>query len=266
MNCKSSLVLECCLIQVINGELIMKSVVLLAILIFVGCILAAGCVAQPKKDINASVTPSNTFIPFVNTTTVPGSNGTFNVTNVTNATQKFKGALRISISGYPANLPVMIDNQSAGMVTMEKPLDLMLDEGSHNVKVCVGAICEQDVITIAFAKKSFIDFGDRLRKVVEFPTPTARIIEYYRSGDGVAIVVEFINPSGDDLWMTAEANVGYSFISDRSGQRVGESARGKTFVKVPAGERMTDTLRLYFADGQAYMFDPPALLPVTTTK
>lgn len=255
--------LECSLIQVLHGEFIMKSVVLFAILIFVGCILAAGCVAQPKKDINVSVSPTNTFIPFVNATTVPGSNGTFNGTNVTNATQKLKGSLRVSISGYPADLPVTVDNQSVGIVTKEKPLDLMLDEGNHNIKVCVGTICEQDNVTIAFARKAFIDFGDRLRQVIEFPTPTARILEYYRSGDGVAIVVEFINPTTKDIWMTAECNVGYSFISDRSGQRVGESARGKTFMQVPAGERATDTLRLYFADGEAYMFDPPTLVKTT---
>ena len=266
MNCISGFVLECCLIQIINGEFIMKSVVLLTILIFVGCILTAGCVAQPKKDINASVTPTNAFIPFVNATTVPGSNGTFNISNVTNASEKLKGALRISISGYPADLPVMIDNKVFGVVTREKPLDLMLDEGNHSIKVCVGTKCENDFVTIAFAKKAFIDFGDRLRKVVEFPIPTVRIIEHYRSGDGVAVVVEFINPSEDDLWMTAEASVGYSFISDRSGQRVGESTRGKTFVKVGAGERMTDTMHLYFADGTAYMFDPPILIQFTMTK
>ncbi len=240
----------------------MKGIVLLTILVTVGCILAAGCVAQPKKDLNVSVTPTNTFTPFVNTTTVPGSNGTFNASNVTNVT-KLKGPLRVSISNFNANLSVILDNQTVGIVTAGTPLDLMIDEGNHLVKVCVGAICEQEYVNVVFAKKSFVDFGDRLKKDVEFPEPTARIVDYYRNGDGVAVVVEFINPSAKTLFMTAEVSVGYSFISGRTDQRVGESVRGKAYNDVQAGRRISETLNLYFADGSAYMFDPPNLLTIT---
>ena len=240
----------------------MKSVVILTILVTIGCILATGCVAQPKKDLNVSVTPTNTFAPFANTTTIPATNGTFNSSNVTNVT-KLKGPLRVSLSNFNANLSVILDNQTAGFVTPGKPLDLMVDEGDHLVKVCVGSICEQDHVTIIFAKKSFIDFGDRLRKVVEFPEPTARITDSYRAGDGVGIVVEFINPTEKTLYMTAEVRVGYSFINGRTGQRVGESVRGKAYSDVPAGRRITETLSLDFADGSSYMFDPPTLGEIT---
>jgi len=240
----------------------MKNVVILAILVTIGCILAAGCVAQPKKDLNASVTPNTTFSPFVNATTVPGTNGTFNSTNVTNVT-KLQGPLRVSLSNFNTNLSVIIDNKTAGYVTPGKPLDLMVDEGDHLVKVCVGSICEQDHVTIIFGKKSFVDFGERLKKVVEFPEPTARIIDSYRSGDGVGVVVEFINPTDKPLYMTAEVRVGYSFISYRSGQRVGESVRGKAYSDVPAGRRVSETLRLDFGDGSSFMFDPPSLGEIT---
>ena len=243
----------------------MKNIVLLTILLTVGCVLASGCVAQTKKDGNTSVSPTNTFTPFINATTVPGSNGTINVTNMTNVT-KLKGPLRVSISNFNANLSVILDNQTVGIVTAAKPLDLSIDEGNHSVKVCIGAICEQDYVNIVFAKKSFVDFGDRLKKSVEFPTPTARITDYYRAGDGVSVVVEFINPSSDNLIISAEVSVGYSYISDRTGQRVGESARDKASVIVDAGQRQTATLRLYFAEGEAYMFDPPQIMQVETRK
>jgi hypothetical protein len=138
----------------------------------------------------------------------------------------------------------------------------MLDEGNHTIKVCVGVICEHEVIRIQFAKKTFVDFEGRLRAAVEFPEPTIRLIDYYRDGDGVAVAIEFINPTTKDLFMSAEISVGYSFISSRTGQRVGESARGKTFLNVEAGDRVTDTLHIYFDDGTAYMFDPPTLINV----
>jgi hypothetical protein len=243
----------------------MKSIVLLTILLTIGCVLASGCVAQTKKDGNVSVSPTTTFTPFINATTVPGTNGTINATNVTNGT-KLKGPLRVSVSNFNANLSVIIDNQTLGFVTAANPLDLTVDEGNHSVKVCLGAICEQEYTIISFGKKSFIDFGDRLKKKVEFPNPTARITDYYRTGDGVSIVLEFINPTSEDLYISAEASVGYSFIADRSGQRVGESARGKSTLRVAGGQRETDILRLYFADGTAYIFDPPQLLEITVKK
>jgi hypothetical protein len=244
-----------------KGESLMKSIVILTILVTIGCILAAGCVAQPKKDLNVTVTPTITFSPFNNTTM---ANGTFNASNVTNVT-KLQGPLRVSISNFNANLSVILDNQTVGLVTAGKPLDLMVDEGDHSVKVCVGAICEQERVTVVFAKKSFVDFGDRLKKSVEFPEPTARIIDSYRDGDGVTVVVEFINPSARTLFMTAEVSVGYSFISGRTGQRVGESTRGKAYSDVPAGRRVSENLELGFADGSAYIFDPPNLGRITAT-
>jgi len=243
-----------------NSEPPMKIIVLLTLFITIGCILATGCVgvSQINKNNgssgNASITPENTFAPIENNTSVSVIN-----VNVTANITLLKGPLRVSISGYPADLPVTVDNQTIGIVTKEKPLDMMLDEGDHSVKVCVGVICENETVNIRFAKQSFIDFGARLKKSIEFPTPTARIIDYYRTGNGVAVVVEFINPSSKNLNMGAEVSVGYSFINDRNDERGGESTRGKASASVNAGQRQTSTLTLYFASGYSYIFDPPTI-------
>jgi hypothetical protein len=149
-------------------------------------------------------------------------------------------------------------------VTKEKPFDMMLDEGNHSVKVCVGVICENETVNIVFAKQSFVDFGERLKRDIEFPIPTVRIIDYYRAGNGVAVVVEFINPSSKDLTMGAEVNLGYTYINDKNNERGGESTRGKASAVVKAGQRQTSTLNLVFATGYAYMFDPPHLGQITT--
>jgi hypothetical protein len=235
----------------------MKIIALLTLVIAVGFILASGCVAQTKKDpVNGNVSPTNTFTPFVNTT--PGSNATINATNATN-TSVLKGPLRVSISGYPAELDVIIDNKSAGLVKQEKPLDLMLEEGNHSVRVCVGQICENETVKILFAKQTYVDFGDRLRKDVEFPVPTARILEFFKNGDGVTVSVEFINPSTKDLTMTAEISVGYSYIESRSGTRKGESSRTNLMDVVDAGTRQRYSVDLYFVDGEAYNFDIPQI-------
>jgi hypothetical protein len=244
----------------------MKIITLLALLIAVGCILATGCVAQPKKDPgNATVSPTNTFTPFVNTTTVPGLNATINATNVTNSTPKLKGPLRVSIGSYSVDQPlrVLIDNQSAGGVRAGFPLDLMVDEGNHSVAVCVGVICPEKSVIIVFAKRSYLDFEDILKQKVEFSKPTVRILKSFKNGNGIGVELEFINPTQNDLAMSAEVIAGYTFIDGRTNVRMGDSVRTTASQFVEAGRRETRTVDLYFNDGSAYNYDEPRLGEVT---
>jgi hypothetical protein len=244
----------------------MKTLTLLALLIAVGCILATGCVAQPKKDPgNATVSPTNTFTPFVNTTPVPGLNATFNVTNATNVTSKLKGPLRVSIGSYSTDqpLPVSIDNKSVGVVKAGVPLDLKVDEGNHSVAVCVGVICPEKYVTVVFAKSSFLDFEDILKQKAEFSKPTVRILKSFKNGNGVGVELEFINPTQNDLAMTAEVICGYTYIDGRTNVRMGDSVRTTASQFVDAGRRETRTVDLYFNDGSAYNYDEPRLGEVT---
>ena len=247
----------------------MKIITLVTLFIAVGCIIATGCVAaqQKTKDPgNATAAPTNTFTPFVQTTTIPGSIATLNATNAsntTNTTSKLKGPLRISISGYPVGLNVTIDDKNVGMVNREKPLDLMLEEGTHNVSVCANEICEKETVSIVFARKTFIDFGERLRKDVEFPEPTVRIVQYFKNGNGVTVLLEFINPSPKDVKMSTELSVGYSYIDPRSGTRNGESSRTSVIEEMRANSRYTYDINLNFVYGDAYIYDPPQMGQLT---
>ena len=240
----------------------MKILTLLALLIAVGCILATGCVAQPKKDPgNATASPTNTFTPFVNTTTVPGSNATINATNTTNVTPKLKGPLRVSIGSYSTDdpLPVLVDNKTVGVVKAGLPLDLTLDEGNHAVAVCVGLICPEKSVTVVFAKTTFIDFEDILKTKAEFSKPIVRVLRSYKNGDGVGVEVEYINPTQKDLTMSAELSVGYTYIDTRTNIRMGDSVRTKATEWVEAGRRVTRTVNLNFAYGSSYSYDEPAI-------
>ena len=248
----------------------MKMIALFALIIAIGFIMATGCVAQIKKDPgNATVTPTVTFTSFANVTTAPAVNlsnstNTTNGTNLTNSTAKLKGPLRVSISGYPVDLPVLVDNATVGVVSKEKPLDILVDEGDHTVKVCVGTICEQENVTITFAKKSYVDFGERLRRDIEFPEPTARIVEYFKNGGGVSVNIEFINPTQNPLTISVEVSCGYTYIDDSTNIKEGDSAKGKLAQYVDAGQRVTNRLDLYFVSGHSYNFDVPQITSITT--
>jgi len=243
----------------------MKLILPFALFMAVGFILAAGCVAMTNKNtVNATTAAS--FAPFSNTSN-PGVNKTINVTP--NSTSTLKGSLRVSISGisYPANLSVVLDNETVGSVRPTTPLYLMVSEGNHTVIVCVGPVCEQENVMTVFGRYVTVDFSERLLKKVEFPKPdaqpTARILEYSRNGNAIFVNVEFINPSAKDLLMTVEVRCGYNYIDDRTGIKMGDSARGIIVQNVKAGQRVTTSRDLYFASGHSLSYDSPVIEELT---
>ncbi len=231
----------------------MKNIVNISLIIIIGLILTSGCVGQIKN-----VTPNNTTIATPENTFVPILNSTGNISNIT-VTSGLKGPLRVSIGGWDVDLPVSIDNQSVGIARKDKPLDLMLDEGNHTVKVCAGTICLEDAVTIQFAQQRYVDFEERLISEVEFPRPTARIIGFNPSGALITIDVEFINPSPNDLSMSAEVKCGYTYIEGRTNNRVGGSAQGIITTTVGSGQRTVGTLYLYLPDGYSYTHSTPVI-------
>jgi hypothetical protein len=241
----------------------MKLIVPCALVIAVGFILAAGCVAVTNKN-TVNVTTDASFAPF-STPSDPGLNATINAT--TNSTSTLKGSLRVSISGisYPANLSVVLDNETVGTVEPTKPLYLMVAEGDHTVMVCVRSVCEQENVKTRFGRYVNVDFSERLLKDVEFPNPTARptarILNYYKNGNVVSVYVEFINPESVDHTISVDISVGYTYIDGRSHSKAGDSAQAKTTQFVKAGQKETQGVNIYLASSDTIMsFDNPVIV------
>lgn len=213
------------------------------------CIVATGCVDISDKNAFNTTIPSETFAPF--TTADSGSSDT---------TTGLKGPLTVSIGGYPAELAVILDNKTVGTVKPSTPLELMVEEGNHTVMVCMGWICEKENITVRFGRLTTVDFGERLRTDVEFPNATARILDYYRSDNGVSVNVELINPETTDRMIFVELSLGYSYIDGRSQIKYGSSTKGTATKLVKAGQRETERVDLSFtSSGSGYSFDYPVI-------
>jgi len=170
------------------------------------------------------------------------------------------GPLRVSIGGYKAELPVFVDNTSVGNVSMTEPLNMMVREGNHSVMVCVGILCVNDTVEIKFAHPVYIDFGERLKKVAEFPIPTVQIVDTRRSGDAVTVDVEFINPTKHDLSMSATVQLAYSYIDPQTHWRKGSSTAGTAAISVEAGARTVRSVSLRLTGGSAYIIEIPVIL------
>ena len=243
----------------------MKLIVLFALIMVVGLILAGGCVAKTSRNTENTTTEA-TFSPFSNTTDV-GLNTTTNATD--NSTSKLKGSLRVSISGilYPANLSVLLDNETVGTVTPTSPLYVTVSEGNHTVIVCVSSVCEREDVTTRFGRYVNVDFSERLQRDVNFPNPTAQpsvqILDYYKNGDTISVNVEFFNPSKKDLLMSVVVSCGYSYIDYRTGIKRGDSTNGILVQNVKAGQRITESLTLNFVGGYSLSYYSPVIEELT---
>jgi hypothetical protein len=233
-----------------------------AVFLSFGFILAGGCLTV-KNNNSANLTDTPNFTPFSNTSD-PFVNISMNES--VNYSTISRGSLRVSISGisYPANLSVLLDNEFVGMVQPAKPLYLMVPEGNHTVKVCVGPVCEQENITTKFGRYVNVDFSERLQRDVKFPNPTARptaqILDYYKNDNVVSVYVEFINPESVDHTMSAALSVGYTYIDGRSYVKLGDSAQAMTVVFVKAGQREIKKVDIYLTNSDSLIsFDSPVI-------
>jgi len=160
-----------------------------------------------------------------------------------------QGPLEVTIGGYNAEIPVLIDDVSVGNVSRSKPiLNLMVNEGNHTVKVCIGKVCEKEDVQIQFAKPVIVDFGDQLKNDVEFTTPTVRIIKTFLSGDTLVVDAQFINPDDSDHTITATISCIYTYTDDHN-VRVGDSAKTDIESDVASGERIVQRISLYLPGG-----------------
>jgi hypothetical protein len=230
----------------------MKMKISITVVVIIGCVLAAGCIDIANRNSQNTSLASPTFAPF--NLSDPGINGHGNGTN------GLKGPLVVSISGYPAYPTVFLDDNPVGTVSPATPLYLMVTEGSHNVRVCVNSVCENENVTTRFGRQTTVDFGERLRRDMEFPNATVRIIEYFKTGDGVSVNVEFINPETSDHTIFLELSVGYSYIDDRSKIKYRDLAKTTSSVFVKAGQRETKRVDVSFTgSGSYYSFDYPSI-------
>jgi hypothetical protein len=176
-----------------------------------------------------------------------------------------QGPLTVSLGSYIAELPVFIDNMSVGNVSTGKPLNVMLSEGNHTARVCVGLICENETVEVKFAQQSIVDFGERLKKSAEFSTPTVRIVNYFITGNRLTVDAEYINPGKTDLSMTATIGVGYSYIDSGTRQRENQYGQYRFTRSVRAGNRLKQSLEMTLSGGSSTIASEPKIVEVITT-
>ena len=113
---------------------IKKYMVLTFFFVIVGCFMLRDARRRRLKQIKPATSPSPTVTPSLHPTT-PGV--TVTPVQMTNSTEIKKGLVNVSIGNYIGDLPVFIDNKTAGNVSLNKPLNTTANVGRHSVRICV---------------------------------------------------------------------------------------------------------------------------------
>ena len=225
----------------------MKSSVLFSLILVTGCILATGCVTETNENpVTGNVSPAITplITPFITMTTIP-----------TPAGMVYQGQLTVSIGGWRGEFPVSVDTMDVGIVSTDRPLVLMIEEGNHSVELCCNMRCEQETVDIQFGKQRTIDFSEQLKRDLKFAVPTAEIIGYRPVNDQITIDVEFVNPTPKPLTMSADVTCGYSYVDSRDYHKIRNVAEGHVTATVDGCDRITQTLRFSLGSGYDYVYD-----------
>lgn len=173
--------------------------------------------------------------------------------------------LLISIGGYNGQeLPVFLDNTSAGVVSQAKSLKIQVNTGEHEVKVCSGMVCPKKQIEVKFGKQNFLDFGEQLITDAEYREPTVRIVDYTLNGNYLRINAEYINPSEKDLTITATFSCVYSYKDYSATTRLSNFGQGQAAQYVRAGNRVMSAADMYLSGGTDIIVSEPVVLKVTT--
>ena len=174
-----------------------------------------------------------------------------------------QGPLTVSIGGYNAdNLPVYLDYLSIGKVSQTKPLSLMASEGYHYLEVCAGVVCVQRDVYLKFGQPTTVDFSEQLKKDVEFPKPTVRIVNSFLNENVYTVNIEFINPDAEDHVMTATVGSGYSYVDYNSRERKNDYTQKQETQTVSAGDRITQEVTLYLSKGANVIASEPTIVSV----
>jgi hypothetical protein len=195
---------------------------------------------------NTSCFSQSVIITPMNVTTADFESQLINNTAINNT---LLANLVVSIGGYDATLPVIVDNLVAGNVSMGVPLTVKVTEGIHNVTVCSGVVCEYSNVTTRFGKATYQDFGDSLTRDAPNQKPGASIINSVITGNDVTVNVMLFNPTATDKTITATISCVYSYLDYESTFTQTDTANGQISQTVDAGGNKTASVELYLSHG-----------------
>ena len=129
-----------------------------------------------------------------------------------------------------------LDGNDTGSLTQSTPFTTELSPGNHTLIACIGQACDLEVIAVPAARVTSVDLSAKLNDLAANSVPSVKIIDTTPAANQILVSVEFVNPTTDDLTMTAVIVSNYQYSGGKFGSGT-STASGIAQADVGSGRR-----------------------------
>ena len=204
----------------------MKKKVLISLaLVCVLAVMIVGCTNTPPAPV-PTPTPQIVYITVIVTPTPAPT------TIATPAPDQRPGTLSVTAQAFTGTATLNLDGNDAGSLTQSTPFSVQLPQGSHTLKVCVGPACDLEVVQINATKVTYLDLSAKIADLAANEKPSVKIIDTTPAANQILVTLQFVNPTTEDLTMTAVVVCNYQYNGGKFGSG---TASGSGIAKADVG-------------------------------
>jgi hypothetical protein len=223
------------------------------VLICLLAVMIAGCTNAPPAPV-PTPTPQIIYVTVLVTLTPAPT------TMATPAPDQRPGTLTVMAPAFTGKATLNLDGNDSGTLTQSTPFTVQLPPGNHKLIVCVGSACDLEDFQINATKVTTLDMSKRLTDFAANSEPSVKVVDTTPASNQILVSVQFVNPTQDDLTMTAVIVCPYQYGGGKLGSGT-SSGSGIAQADVGAGGRVQTIVTIGLPDeiGTVYVGATPTI-------
>jgi hypothetical protein len=238
--------------QILHQQTMRKGILVSLALICILAVMMAGCTDAPPAPV-PTPTPQIIYVTvLVTPTPAPAM--------ATNTPDQRHGTLMVMAPSFTGKATLNLDGNDSGTLTQSTPFTVQLSPGNHKLITCVGSVCDLEDFQINATKVTTLDMSKRLSDFAANAEPSVKVIDTTPASNQILVSVQFVNPTKDDLTMTAVVVCPYQYGGGKLGSGT-SSGSGIARVDVAAGGRAVTIVTIGLSNeiGTVYVGATPTI-------
>jgi hypothetical protein len=238
--------------QILHEQTMQRGIPVSLALISVLAVMIAGCTDAPPAPVPTPAPQIIYVTVLVTPTPAP--------TMATTAPDQRPGTLTVMAPAFTGKATLNLDGNDSGTLTQSTPFTVQLPPGNHKLIVCVGSACDLEDFQINATKVTLLDMSKRLSDFAANSEPSVKVVDTTPASNQILVSVQFVNPTQDDLTMTAVVVCPYQYGGGKLGSGT-SSGSGVAQADVPAGGRVLTIVTIGLSNeiGTVYVGATPTL-------
>jgi hypothetical protein len=239
--------------QILHQQTMRKGILVSLALVCILAVMMAGCTDAPPAPV-PTPTPQIIYVTVLVTPTPTPA------TIATTAPDQRPGTLTVMAPAFTGKATLNLDGNDSGTLTQSTPFTVQLPPGNHKLIVCVGSICDLEDFQINATKVTTLEMSKKLSDFAANAEPSVKVVDTTPASNQILVSVQFVNPTLDDLTMTAVVVCPYQYGGGKLGSGT-SSGSGIAQADVAAGERVLTIVTIGLSNeiGTVYVGATPTI-------